>query len=330
MKYYIQISFLFSLVFNLSALAQNTSQDLRIANNYFLSGEYEKAVMYYDKISDDPNAINEIYDYYRLSLIELKMFKEAEKLCKTLIKKNPEKLAYNVDLGLVYGKWEKSQKKEQQYNKAIDLIHSNTGYSKVSALGFAFEKIGELDFAILVYQSGNKFNLSNPYAYHQKLAYIYNKKGETQKMIDTLLELIKQSEGFLSVVQSGLSNSIDFSTNLKAKELLRKSLLKQAQLNPRKIIYSELLAWFYTLESNYESALIQVRSLDKKLGKNGSRIMDLGLTALNNSEYDIAIKCYDEVISSSSNIELIYKAENKRLLTIKKKKNFFLPVMNLK
>ncbi len=319
MKYSIQISLLLTIVFHFSFLAQNSTQDIRLANNYFISGEYEKSVMYFDKISQNPSTIKEIYNYYRLGLLELNRFKDAEKLCKLVIKNSPEYLAYNIDLGVVYSQWEKPQKKEQQFTKAIGLIQSNTNYSQVSSLGFAFEKIGELNYAISVYIAGNKFNQSNPYTYHQKLAYIYNKQGETQKMIDTFLELIKQSEGFMSVVQSGLFNAIDFTTNLKAKDLLRKSLLKQAQLNPRKIIYTELLAWFYTLESNYESALIQVRSIDKKLGKNGSRIMDLGITALNNKAYGVAIKCYDEVISYSSNKELVYKAENKRLLTFKNK-----------
>ena len=319
MKFFRNISFLFVLTLQLSISSQESKQDIRIANNYFLSGDYEKAVMYFDKLSKEENTIIEIYNYYRLSLIELNRFKDAEKLCKTRIKKSPENLALNIDLGLVYSHWEKPQKKEQQFNKSVNLIQANTSYSQVSSLGLAFEKIGELDFAILVYNTGNKFNTSNPYAFHQKLAYIYNKKGETQNMINAFLDLIKYSEGFLSVVQSGLSNCIDFKSNLKDKEVLRKSLLKQAQLNPRKIVYTELLAWFFTLEGNYESALTQVRAIDKKLGENGSKIMQLGLTALNNDEYDVSVKCFDEVISSSSDKELIYEAENKRLLTFKKK-----------
>lgn len=319
LNYLNQILTVIILVFHLGFPAQNSTQDIRIANNYFISGDYEKAVMYFDKISQDETAINEIYNYYRLCLLELDRFKDAERLCKTVVKTNPENLSYNVDLGIVYEKWEKIQKRDQQFSKSVDLIQPKTNYSQISSLAFAFEKIGQLNYSIQVYTAGNKYNQTNPYAYHQKLAYIYNKQGETQKMIDIFLELIKQSEGFLSIVQSGFSNGIDFSSDFKAKELLRKSLLKQAQLNPRKIIYTELLAWFYTLESNYESALIQVRSLDKKLDKNGARIMELGLTASNNDEYDIAIKCYDEVISSSTNKELIYKAENKRLLTFKLK-----------
>ena len=319
MNYLNQILTVVTLTLHLGFYAQNSAQDIRIANNYFISGEYDKAVMYYDKISQDEITIKEIYNYYRLCLLELERFKDAERLCKSVIKANSENLSYNVDLGLVYDKWEKIQKRDQQFSKSIDLIQPKTNYSQISALAFAFEKIGELNYAIQVYTAGNKYNQTNPYAFHQKLAYIYNIQGEIQKMIDIFLELIKQSEGFLSVVQSGLSNGIDFNSDLKAKDLLRKSLLKQAQLNPRKIIYTELLAWFYTLESNYESALVQVRSLDKKQDKNGARIMELGLTALNNDVYDVAIKCYDEVIASSTNKELIYRAENKRLLTFKLK-----------
>ena len=220
MNYLSQILTVITLAFHFSFSAQNTTQDIRIANNYFIAGDYDKAVMYFDKISQDESITNEIYNYYRLCLLELDRFKDAERLCKTVIKTNPENLSYNVDLGLVYDKWEKTQKRDQQFSKSVDLIQPKTNYSQISALAFAFEKIGELNYAIQVYTAGNKYNQTNPYAYHQKLAYIYNKQGETQKMIDIFLELIKQSEGFLSVVQSGFSNSIDFNSDFKAKELL--------------------------------------------------------------------------------------------------------------
>ena len=155
MNYLNQILTVVTLTLHLGFYAQNSAQDIRIANNYFISGEYDKAVMYYDKISQDEITIKEIYNYYRLCLLELERFKDAERLCKSVIKANSENLSYNVDLGLVYDKWEKIQKRDQQFSKSIDLIQPKTNYSQISALAFAFSTaiIGRLPCPALLFDA---------------------------------------------------------------------------------------------------------------------------------------------------------------------------------
>ena len=59
-------------------------------------------------------------------------------------------------------------------------------------------------------------------AYHSKIALLYNKMGEIEKMINTFLELLDADEKYIGMVQNGLSNSIDFQVQLKEKEILRK------------------------------------------------------------------------------------------------------------
>ena len=99
-------------------------------------------------------------------------------------------------------------------------------------VGLSFEKIGDLERAIIVYKKGRENNETNPYAYHNKLAIIYNKLGKTSDMVNIYLELLDQSERYLSAVQNGFSNSIDFDIQLKEKEILRKALIKKVQEFP--------------------------------------------------------------------------------------------------
>ena len=73
------------------------------------------------------------------------------------------------------------------------------------------------------------------------------------------------NERFLSSVQNGLVNSIDFESQYKEKEILRKAIIKNIQSNPNKIVFVELLAWYYLLNNDYENAYIQIKSLDKSL-----------------------------------------------------------------
>ena len=100
---------------------------------------------------------------------------------------------------------------------------------------------------------------------------IYNRQGKTHEMINTFFEMLLLNERFLSSVQNGLVNSIDFETQYKEKEILRKAIIQNIQTNPNKIVFVELLAWYYMLNNDYENAYIQIKSIDKKLNSNGQK-----------------------------------------------------------
>ena len=314
-KYLFIISFLF---WNIS-YGQITKIDLQLAHKYYLDADYEKAMLYYEKISQEDKYLDKIYKNYKAILIELFKYKEAEKLCKNQIKSHPLKLHFLVDLGIIYELDNKPAKKLQLFDKAIAQIKSNTAHSAASDLGIAFEKVGAVDRALETYLKFEKISPRNILSFHSKIAMIYNRQGKTHEMINTFFEMLLLNERFLSSVQNGLVNSIDFETQLKEKEILRKAIIQNIQTNPNKIVFVELLAWYYMLNNDYENAYIQIKSIDKKLNSNGQKVLELGNTALNNKDFNIAIKCFDYSIKNSSSLEIKFEAKNKRLITFKTK-----------
>lgn len=310
---------LFSIVSVSSFFSQVSTIDFQLAKKYYLDSDYEKAALYYEKIFKEPEHRLKIYENYKSTFIELNKFKEAEKLIKTLIKENPNKLKFLVDLGVIYGLVDRSDKKNQVFDKAIEQIIKETSYDNAFDLGLAFEKIGNLEKALEVYLNFESKNLLNPFAFHSKIALIYNKTGKTNKMINTFFEMLDFNNKFLQNVQNGLVNSIDFQNNLKEKEILRQSIIEKIQANPKKIVYIELLAWFYMLNNDYENAYTQIKALDKKLNKNGSKLLELGNTALNNQDFKVAIKCFDDVDLKSNSLEYKFEAKNKKLFALKSK-----------
>ena len=310
---------LFSIVSVSSFFSQVSTIDFQLAKKYYLDSDYEKAALYYEKIFKESEHRLKIYENYKSTFIELNKFKEAEKLIKTLIKENPNKLKFLVDLGVIYGLVDRSDKKNQVFDKAIEQIIKETSYDNAFDLGLAFEKIGNLEKALEVYLNFESKNLLNPFAFHSKIALIYNKTGQTNKMINTFFEMLDFNNKFLQNVQNGLVNSIDFQNNLKEKELLRQSIIEKIQANPKKIVYIELLAWFYMLNNDYENAYTQIKALDKKLNKNGSKLLELGNTALNNQDFKVAIKCFDDVVLKSNSLEYKFEAKNKKLFALKSK-----------
>ena len=318
-----RFKYLFIVVFSIVSVSSFFSQvstiDFQLAKKYYLDSDYEKAALYYEKIFKESEHRLKIYENYKSTFIELNKFKEAEKLIKTLIKENPNKLKFLVDLGVIYGLVDRSDKKNQVFDKAIEKIIKETTYDNAFDLGLAFEKIGNLEKALEVYLNFESKNLLNPFAFHSKIALIYNKTGQTNKMINTFFEMLDFNNKFLQNVQNGLVNSIDFQNNLKEKEILRQSIIEKIQANPKKIVYIELLAWFYMLNNDYENAYTQIKALDKKLNKNGSKLLELGNTALNNQDFKVAIKCFDDVDLKSNSLEYKFEAKNKKLFALKSK-----------
>ena len=309
----------FSIVSVSSFFSQVSTTDLQLAKKYYLDSDYEKAALYYEKIFKESEYRLKIYENYKSTFIELNKFKEAEKLSKILIKENPNKLKLLVDLGIIYSLVDRSDKKNQVFDKAIEQINKETSYDNAFDLGLAFEKIGNLEKALEVYLNFESKNIQNPFAFHSKIALIYNKTGQTNKMINTFYEMLDFNNKFLQNVQNGLVNCIDFQNNLKKKEILRQSIIEKIQVNPKKIVYVELLAWFYMLNNDYESAYTQIKALDKKLNKNGSTLLELGNTALNNQDFKVAIKCFDDVVLKSNSLEYKFEAKNKKLFALKSK-----------
>jgi len=74
---------------------------LQLAHKYYLDADYEKAMLYYEKISQEDKYLDKIYKNYKATLIELFKYREAEKLCKDQIKSQPLKLHFLVDLGII-------------------------------------------------------------------------------------------------------------------------------------------------------------------------------------------------------------------------------------
>ena len=314
-----QFIILFSFLYTYCSFGQVSELDLQLAQKYYIDAEYEKAILYYNKIAKEPNYKLKIYNNYYSSFIELKQFKNAEKLCKDIIKDFPNKLSTVVDLGLLYGLDNKLDKKSQIFDKAIKQISDQTLYNDALDLGLAFEKIGDTDRALSTYLTFESSSKRNIFSFHAKTALLYNKKGEISKMINTFFEMLDQSDNFLNTVQNGLINSIDFQNNLKEKEILRKFIIKKIQSESKKTIYIELLSWFYMANNDYENAFTQIKSLDKMLNINGTKVLELGNISLNNKNYNIAVKSYQYVIENSSVLENKLEAKNKKLLAIKRK-----------
>ena len=78
--------------------------------------------------------------------------------------------------------------------------------------------------------------------------------------------------------------------------LVKNGLLKYSQKEKDTYIFSEILIWLFMQNNDFNLAYLQAKSLDKRLREDGERLYDLAETFLDNSYFDLAIKCYQYII----------------------------------
>jgi hypothetical protein len=285
--------------------------DEQLANQFFQSKDFVKAAEIYERLYEKKPSTT-IYFYYFISLIEMKDYSRAEKLIRSARKAEPDALKYIVDMGYLYFRQGENEKSKKQYEDALKKLSANQ--QQVFELASAFITRNENEYAIRAYQKGREL-LNNSYTFSFELAAIYERMGDFTKMLEEYSILLESNKTYLQTVedrlQSTLSNDIDGTKN----EIFRKYLLEKAQKEPDKSWYSEMLWWYSVQEKDFGMALIQAKSLDRRLKEDGNRVFQLAQLCTSNEDYTSAIDAYKYLISKGSDFPYYYRSRSEILKT---------------
>jgi len=284
---------IFIIPFLFSAAVFSQDVDEKLAVQYFSSGEFEKAASIFEKLYNTKPSIY-YFNYLINSYIEGKNFSDAEKFIKKLSRQDKNNLRLKVDLGYVYKKQDDIEKANKEFDEAIKSVDIER--SQLTNLANAFLSRNEQDYAIKTYLKG-KNNLKNSYTFGMELGSIYERQQKYNLMVNEYLDLLEfDANNYLPAVQNILQNALSTDPEDKKNNALKSELLRRIQLNPNQTFYSEMLLWHAIQQKDFETALIQAKSIDKRLKQNGIEVYKLGELAVSNENYDIAAKCFQYIV----------------------------------
>jgi len=295
MKY---IVMLFVLFLSIGAFAQGS--DLDLAEYYYNEGQFEQAKLYYEKIYKT-NKTNRVYNNYLNTLIALGEFEEAEKMAKKNVKENSKDGVSYVKLGDLYKRFEKKTEAAEQFDLAIKKVEPTR--SNIIRLSSEFSQINEYEFALKTYQKGRAEG-KDGYNYAYEIANMQGNLGDLDGMTESFLDLIAGEPNYIQTVQNSLNRTLNLAENEANMDMLRVKLLKRSQKDPETVIYTEMLTWLFMQKKDFASAFVQASALDKRLGENGGRIMNLANLASNNKDYETAKRAYQYVIDKGPAINM--------------------------
>ncbi|TRX58675.1 tetratricopeptide repeat protein [Fulvivirga sp. M361] len=266
------------------------NSDIQLANEYYSQGEYEKAMLLYDNLSRSYENIPLIHNNYFFLLIESGEYAKADKYIKRLIKKFPNNLYYHLDLGLVYKGKGDEQKADNYFKDIIKDVSTDIYRTRITADYFVNKQLP--GYAIMTFKSGRQA-VNNPYSYSLEMANIYRILNEKDQMVEEYLNYVTQNPSNLNYVKNTLQNLLAKPEELESLESL---LYAKIQDDPNSEIFGELLIWVNLQQKNFYGAFVQARAIDKRLKSQGTRSISIGLMALDNDDYNNAIKIFSYVI----------------------------------
>lgn len=276
---------------HISAMAQ---EDF-LAKQYFNDGDYEKAVVFYEKLAENNPRRTDYAEGLVACYQQLERYDEAEAF---LLEKIADPYAFPtffIELGYNYTLQNQSEKAAVHYEQAIQKIDENPNYGY--SVGYRFQQYALLDYAIRAYSRA--MELKPDLNYDFQLARIYGEQGDIEKMYQSYLNLIWEGKTSRSNVLRNIDDFISEDPTDENNALLRKVLLKNAQQNPD-VLWNELLSWLFVQQKQYNSAFGQEKAIYKRAeGSNTDRLENLGDIALEDKDLDTATSIFQYIVDNS-------------------------------
>lgn len=271
--------------------------DEQLAAHYFQQGDYERAILYFEKLYDE-QPTDFYYEQLYKSYTGLNDLDAAEKLVKDRMRRRKDDPRYLIDLGSIYRTAGKDDDAAKEFDKALKLMRGDQG--SVRGTANAFIRVNELSLALQAYERGQRM-MRDGQTFHYEIANLYAMQGDVPKMVNAYMDLLAVNEAYLQAVQNALSRYMDLEVADSRSEILRTELLRRIQRDPTSTIYQELLIWMYIQQKDLNSAFVQSRAMDKRFDEGGTRLMELAGIALANEDHATAFKCYEYVLSLGRN-----------------------------
>ncbi len=273
----------------------DTEQKIGIANEYFNNNEFDKARALYEDLLNDNSIITIIHDNYFSILLQDRLYRKAEQYINRVVSSYPQNYEYRVDEILLYYQQKDTAKGEKIRNILFDEIIDNKYQTRLAATIFIQKQLIDDAIALLL---KSRSHWSEQDLYALDLANIYRATSQTSLMLDEYINYALTQEGAENYVIRMLGNSLQTNDDL---DLFERKLYQVSQKNAGNNTISELLIWTQLQKGNYYGAFIQARSIDRRNKSNGQRSLEIGLIALNNKDYENAIRIFEYVSESFPN-----------------------------
>jgi tetratricopeptide (TPR) repeat protein len=269
--------------------------DLGLADEYYQTGEYEKAAAEYAKQvrknEEQGGPSWTTVSRYITSLSKIKKRDEADRLLKKWSKAdNNLKLYALVLLGTQAQQTGDTTAASKSYATVIEAVKNDP--MRVTRVGELLTDVGATEWAIQAFVQAQKV-VGDPLLRSEELASLYRSKNDIKRWVETLLPLAQRPDKreAVQIAYQGLIGTPD-------EPMLEQVLYDRVQKEPESISTNDMLTWYYLQKQKFARAMLLERAMDKRLKLAGAKVFELANLAMTNREYKTAIDGCEYIIAS--------------------------------
>lgn len=284
------VCILLTLLFIATPASTQNQPQIQLANEYLLKGDKQKALEVFRELAASPINVPFIHNNYLNTLLDLNEGPEAHAYLKRLLKRDPENITYNLDVGFVYVKTGELPKADKHFKGLIHEYKERVAMIKIISDYLASKTLSEYSILAL---TESRQALGNPILFCFELAMLYRIQGQREKMIEEYLNYANQNSGSIQNAKNMMQVLL---TKPEELETLEKVLYARIQKFPDADVYADLLIWVTLQQKNFAAAFTQARAYDRRYKKPGERSMEIAKVALDNEDFETAVKAYTYVM----------------------------------
>jgi tetratricopeptide (TPR) repeat protein len=283
------------------------------AQQYFFNGDYQNAIKLYEKLYQNQQYQDFIFDNYFNSLLKINNFDEATKLVKKRIKEEGNSPSLQFYLALIQQNKGNTAEADKIYAELIKNLPADV--FTISTIASNFYNNNNIEMATKTFLAGRKL-LGNDTQFSIELINIYRYTKDKNNLSAEILNVLESTPEYLQMAKSSLQRTFETPEDYQT---FKSILIKKVQKAPQNMALSDLLAWTFTQLKEYDLALVQTIALDKRTQDNGAKVFALSNIMADNEAYDAAIKGYNYVIEKGNN-NSYYAPAKLELLKLQKEK----------
>lgn len=191
-----------------------------------------------------------------------------------------------------------SEGKKNKADKLFNEILRDLPENRNSILGIANMLRGRLlyDYALAVLTKGAETNTDHDPFYMERASICQSMNNYQEAFQYYFLELEVHPDNY-NTVKNRFQTLLLYDVNKSIADEMRIALLQKNQEHPDNAEYAKLLIWYSLQEEDYDIALAQCKSLDRRSNDQDGQIMGIAQICLNNGQYDLAKDAFEYIVA---------------------------------
>ena len=269
-----------------------TEVEQQMASKCFQNQDYEHARDIYQALFKKKGQ-TQYFNQYVECLLRLGNYEDAEKELVRFIRSNPNYWKSKVDLVYVYTNEGKNKKADELFKEILKGLPNNR--NSILNIENLFRGRMLYNYAMGVLDKGSEV-LQDDNTFYMERASLFHSMNNYQKAFEYyFLELETRPDSY-NVVKNRFQTLLLYDVNKSIADEMRIALLERTQQHPDNLENAKLLVWFSLQEEDYDIALAQSKSIDKRHNDQSGEITNLANICLNNHQYDLARDAFSYIL----------------------------------